>query len=122
MDPFFSISPPENFDFQEFSNWPNSSRGFERFRIAAGLDSKEEEYQVNSLIYTISDKDDDILGTLGLSAADLKKYKSVKEAFDKYFICKHNVIYERARFNRRCQEPGESAEAFISAVYKPADN
>lgn len=61
------------------------------------------------------DKADDILGTLGLSAADLK---AVKEAFDKHFICKYNVIYERARFNKRSQEPGESAEAFISAVYK----
>ena len=70
----------------------------------------------------MGDKADDILGTLGLSAADLKKYRPVKEAFDKYFVCKHNVIYERARFNRRIQEPGESAEAFITAVYKLAEH
>ena len=88
--------------------------------MAAGLDSKEEEYQVNSLVYAMGDKADDILGTLGLSDADSKKYKAVKEAFDKYFICKYNVIYERARFNKRSQEPSESAEAFISAVYKLA--
>lgn len=65
MDSLFSIILPENFDFSDFANWPNWIR-----RCA-----------------------DDILGTLGLSAADLKKYKAVKEAFDKYFICKYNVIY-----------------------------
>lgn len=122
MDSLFSINPPENFDFSDFANWPNWIRRFERFRIAAGLDSKNEDYQVNSLVYAMGDKADDILATLGLSNADKKKYVAVKEAFNKYFICKYNVIYERARFNKRSQEPGESAEAFISAVYKLAEH
>jgi len=122
MDSLFSISLPENFDFSDFANWPNWIRRFDRFQVAAGLDIKEEEYQVNSLVYAMGDKADDILGTLGLSDADSKKYKAVKEAFDKYFICKYNVIYESARFNKRSQEPGESAEAFMSAVYKLAEH
>lgn len=122
MDSLFSISPPENFDFSDFSNWPNWIRRFERFRVAAGLDKKDQGYQVNSLVYAMGDKADDILSTLGLSTDDAVNYKAVKEAFDKYFICKYNVIYERARFNRRSQEPGESAEAFISAVYKLAEH
>lgn len=70
----------------------------------------------------MGDKADDILSTLGLSTDGLKKYTSVKDAFDKHFIGKHNVIYERARFNKRCQEAGESAESFIAAVYKLAEN
>ncbi|TWW58965.1 hypothetical protein D4764_06G0004950 [Takifugu flavidus] len=122
MDSPFSISPPENFDFSDFPSWPNWIRRFERFRVAAGLDQKGEAYQVNSLVYAMGDKADDILCTLGLSEEDKKKYKPVKEAFDKYFICKHNVIYERCRFNKRSQEPGESAESFISAVYKLAEH
>ena len=122
MDSLFSISPPENFDFSDFPSWPNWIRRFERFRVAAGLDKKDEDYQVNSLVYTMGDKADDILATLNLSDADKKTYKTVKEAFDKYFICKHNVIYERCRFNKRSQEPGESAESFISAVYKLAEH
>lgn len=31
-------------------------------------------------------------------------------------------IFERARFNRRSQEPGESAESFIMAVYSLAEH
>lgn len=117
MDSLFSISPPENFVFSDFPSWPNWLRRFERLRVAAGLDQKGEAYQVNSLVYTMGDKADDILCTLGLSDEDKKIYKPVKEAFDKYLICKHNVIYERCRFNKRSLEPGESAGLFISAVY-----
>lgn len=122
MDSLFSISPPEAFDFNDFAGWPNWIRRFERFRIAAGLDKKDQEYQVNSLIYTMGDSADDVLNTLTLEEADKKEYEKVRDAFEKHFICKHNVIYERAKFNKRCQEPGETAEAFITAVHKLADH
>lgn len=59
MDSLFSINPPENFDFSDFANWPNWIRQFERFQMAAGLDSKNEEYQVNSLVYAMGNKADD---------------------------------------------------------------
>lgn len=45
-DSLFSLSLPE--DFSDFSNWPNWIRQFERFRVAARLDKKDEAYQVNS--------------------------------------------------------------------------
>ncbi len=122
MDTLFSISPTEHFDFSDFFSWPNWIRRFERFRIAAGISERSQEYQVNSLIYTMGDKADDIMCTLALSEADRKEYDKVKEAFEKHFVCKHNVIYERAKFNKRCQEPGESAEMFVTAVHKLAEN
>ena len=90
VESLFSI--PENFDFLDYSSWPNWFWRFERFQTAARLDSKNEEYQVNSLVYAIVDQADDILSMLGLSAADLQKYKAVKEALDKDFICKYNAI------------------------------
>ena len=70
MESLFSISPPDNFDFSDFGNWPNWIRRFERFRIAAGVNEKDEKYKVNSLVYTMGGKADDILCTLGLSGAD----------------------------------------------------
>ena len=65
------------------------------------------------------EKADDILCTLGLSGADQKKYIVVRNALKNilYYICKHNVTYEQARFNKRCKEPGETA-----AVYKLAEH
>ena len=35
---------------------------------------------------------------------------------------RHNVIYERARFNRRSQQPGETTEQFIVTLYELAEN
>ena len=48
--PSYQINPPENFDFSQPEEWPKWVRRFERFRIAAGLTSGDEESQVNTLI------------------------------------------------------------------------
>ncbi|KAI2648260.1 hypothetical protein H4Q32_018307 [Labeo rohita] len=41
---------------------------------------------------------------------------------EQHFIGKHNVIFERAQFNLRCQQEGESAETFITDVHKLAEH
>ena len=37
--------------------------------------------------------------------------------FDEFFKVRRNIIFERAKFNRRYQKPGESAEQYITALY-----
>ena len=37
---------------------------------------------------------------------------------DEFFKVRRNVIFERARFNRRVQKEGESADQFITALYE----
>ena len=49
----------------------------------------------------MEDKADDILASFALSADERKQYATVKEKFDRYFMKKHNVIFERAKFNSR---------------------
>ena len=44
-------------------------------------------------------------------------YVKVKEKFDQHFIVKRNVIFERAKFNMRTQEPGEPIDIFITDPY-----
>ena len=46
-----------------------------------------------------------------------KDYARVLELFDDYFKVRRNVIFERARLNRRAQLPGESTEEFIMDIY-----
>ena len=46
----YQVSPPEPFNFKHPQEWPKWIRHFERFRIAAGLDKKPEEVQINTLI------------------------------------------------------------------------
>ena len=67
------------------------------FRKASGLDAKDEEAQINTLVYSMGDEADDILRSFKLSVEDAKKYDTVKAKFDRHLIKRRNVIYERAR-------------------------
>ena len=60
---------------------------------------------------------DDILRSFQLSEEDKQKYAKVKEKFDAHFDQRKNTIFERAKFNRRKQEEGESVDDFITSLY-----
>ena len=113
----FQVATPEPFCFTRPEEWPKWVRRFERFRIASGLASRGEEVQVNTLIYSMGDQADDVLRSFTLSEADRKDYATVKAKFDEHFVQCRNVIFERAKFNRRKQEDGEPVETFITALY-----
>ena len=117
----FQVTPPENFSFMHPEEWPKWIRRFERFRQVSGLDTKEEETQVSNLIYCMGDEADDILRSFGLSADDSKKYSVVKGKFESHFVPRRNVIFERAKFNQRRQEDGETVDAFITDLYRLAE-
>ena len=77
MDHIFTIPPPGPFDFEP-NSWPAWIKRFEPFRLASGLKEKDKAYQVNSLIYTMGDKDDDILSLLQLAEDKQNDYDEVK--------------------------------------------
>lgn len=52
-----------------------------------------------------------------LSGRRGKKYDKVKEKFNSHFISKRNVIFERAKFSMRKQEPNKPTDAFITNLY-----
>ena len=82
----YQISPPEEFDFSKPTEWIKWIRRFERFRSASGLSKRDEESQVNTLLYSKGSKSDDILATFGLTTENSKKYDVVKHKFDGYFV------------------------------------
>ena len=118
----FRVQLPENFDFSHPEDWPKWSRRFERFRQASGLVKEEEESQINTLIYSMGDQADDILNSFTLSTSQLKQYHTVKTKFDEHFVVRRNVIFERAKFNRRRQEEGETVDSFITALHALAEH
>ena len=76
--------------------------------MASGLASRDDEAQVNTLIYAMGDEADDILRSFALPEDDRKSYATVKGKFESHFVQRRNVIFERAKFNWRKQEEGES--------------
>ena len=82
----------EKFNFSQPQDWPKWIRRFEHFRQASGIASKSEESQVNTLVYSMGDKADDILQSFNLTEADQKKYSTVKDKFERYFV-KRGTLY-----------------------------
>ena len=117
----FRVQLPEKFDFSCQEEWLKWSRRFERFGQASGLAKEEEESQINMLIYAMGDQADDILTSFKLSTLQQKQYHTVKTKFDEHFVVRRNVIFERAKFNRRHQEDGETVDTFITALHALAE-
>jgi len=51
-------------------------------------------------------KRNDVLTTTRISDDNRKKYSKIIEKLDEYFKVRHNIIFERARFNQRNQQQG----------------
>ena len=116
------LQPPSSFDFKNPDKWPRWKCRFEQYRQASGLNAESEEKQVCTLMYCMGEDAEDILASTNISADDRKKYDPVLAKFDAFFQVRKNVIFERARFNRRSQQPDESAETFITSLYSLAEN
>ena len=57
----YQIPAIKAFDLSTPIEWPNWFRCFEQFRNASGIAEKSEESQVDTLIYSMGDKVDNIL-------------------------------------------------------------
>ena len=117
----YQITAPKHFNFNCPDECPCWMRKFECFRIASGLCEKSEANQVNTLIYTMGESADDILSSMGLSDEEKSNYDAVKGKFTAHFVKDINVIYERAKFNRRTQQEGETVDQFVTALHKSAE-
>ena len=104
--------------------WPRWKRRFEQFRLASGPASESDDRQVSTLLYCMGEEAEDILASTNIAEADRRrKYSAViKHAVRRPFQVRKNVIFERARFNRRCRAVGELVEQFITSLYTLAEN
>ena len=112
----YQVPPPEKFNFkpEEWSRW---IKRLEQFRKATGLDQKDGESHVNTLIYSMGEEADDIVVSFGLTTEEAKQYSVVKGKFEAHFVVKRNIIFERTKFNLRSQQDGESVDNFITDLY-----
>ena len=119
----FQLQPPNPFDFKRPDEWSKWKRRFEQYFHASGLAaSKDEERQVSTLLYCLGEEADDVLSSTNISTEERAKYGDVMAKFDEYFKVRKNVIFERARFNRRNQVPDETAEEYITALFRLIDS
>ena len=113
------LKPPEPFNFKTPDEWP---RWFEQFRVASGLAADTSEKQVSTFLYCLGEEAESVLSSTNATEDDRKDYTAVLRNFNSFFQVRRNVIFERARFNRRNQLPGETSEVYIMALYSLAAN
>ena len=118
----FQVATLSPFNFAKPEEWLKWLKRFERFCQVSELCKKSEESQVNTLLYSMGEKADDILQYFCLSEEELKKYETVVAKFQKHFISRRNVIFERAKFNSRKQKEGENVDLFITDLYGLAEH
>src|SRR6266576_6630426 len=84
----FKVSLPEKFDFNDEKSdaWPKWKKNFERFCKSTQLYIAPGEEQVNTLVYIMGEKVDDIFSSFNLSQEDEVDYEKVIAKFDKYFV------------------------------------
>ena len=114
-----TLRSPEAFNFSKPDEWPKWLKRFKQYRSATGLADKSETQQIDTLLYCMGEDAEDVslLTSKNISAEDRAKYDKVIEKFESHFRVRRNVIFERARFNRRNQREGETAEEYITELY-----
>ena len=110
-----SIHPPEQFDFSKPDSWGKWIKRFERYSVAANVTS--EEIKVNTLLYSMGPQAEDIMLSFNLSEEESKKYSVVKGKLHGHFVVRRNVIFERAKFNKRVQGENKSIDSDITDLY-----
>ena len=73
--------------------------------------------QASTLLYCLREEAETVLASTNITDEQRKVYDTVINKFDSFFKVTRNVIFERARFNRRVQLKGETAEQFIIELY-----
>ena len=90
---------------------------FQQFRDASGPSADSSSKQVSTFLYCLGEEAESVLASTGVTPDDQKDYAKVLEKVDKFFQVRKNVIYKRARFNRRNQQSRETLKQYIMALY-----
>lgn len=112
-----SLRAPELFNFSSSdlaSEWKMWRRQFEYFILATRKDETDEEVIVGVLITLLGVEGLKIFDTFVFtSAGDAKKIKVVLDKFGDHFEPLKSEVFERFKFLRRHQLPGESFDSWI---------
>ena len=112
------LQPPEPFQFARPDSWA-------RWKCSSAwqqTSGEDEQRQVNTLLYCLGPEAEDVLTSTGISSEERKKYASVLKKLDDFFQVRKNIIFECARFNRRDQLDGESADEYITVLHSLAED
>ena len=121
----YMLPPPpplEIHDVQAAERWRRFKVAWVNYSVATGLNTKEENVQVATLLTVIGEDAREVYSTFTWDAeGDCLKIDKVLQKFQAYTQPRKNIPFERYKFNRRTQESGESYDQYRTALRKLAE-
>ena len=117
-----SLKAPGPFNFRRPDEWPKWKRRFNQYLAATGLDRADDTRTVSTMLYCMGEDAEDVLTSTNITDDEREVFATVIAKFDGFFQVRRNIIFERAKFNRRDQGEGESAEQYITCLYSLVEN
>ena len=117
----YPLPPPAALDIhdaQVADKWKKFKRVWTNYSLAIELNKKSEPIQVTTLLTVIGEEAREVFSTFTVWAEEGDEAKIVP-VLEKVATCCQpckNVPFERYRFNRRVQEPGESYDHYWTAL------
>ena len=107
------LPPPPSLEIHDANaaeKWKKFELAWRNYALATELSEKDEKIQVAALLTVIGEEAREVDSTFTdwARADDKEKIEPVLTKFGTYCKPQKNVPFERFRFNRRVQEPGES--------------
>ena len=122
----FSLPPPAPLEIHDpnvAERWKKFLLAWENYVLATELNKKGEPVQVATLLTVIGEEAREVYSTFNDWAedGDDKKIKPVLKKFGDYCEPRKNIPFERYKFNRRVQEPGETYDQYRTSLRKLAE-
>jgi len=123
----FSLPPPSALEIHDANvaeKWKKFHLAWDNYSLATELNKKHEKVQVATLLTIIGEEARDVHSTFTDWESEESKQKitPVLDKFAAYCQPRRNILFERYRFNKRAQEPGESYDQYKTELRKLAEN
>ena len=111
-------------DANAAEKWRKFENAWNNYLLATELDKKAQAVQVATLLTVVGKDAREVYSTFTDWAVegDAQLIKAVTKRFAEYCQPKRNVPFERYKFNKRVQEPGEQYEQYKTALRKQSES
>lgn len=123
----FSLPPPSALEIHDANvaeKWKKFRLAWDNYSLATELNKKHKKVQVAMLLTIIGEEARDVYSTFTDWESEESKQKitPVLDKFAAYCQPRRKIPFERYRFNKRAQEPGESYDQYKTELRKLAEN